>query len=104
MIKQWYEFRRHLAWSTLALWAWVGLGPIAAIAKIWLSGRPYFSATETIIRAALPIALFTGSALFAVKILRTRDPDRSRTQAWRLVISFAAGLAAYFVGAYVYGS
>jgi hypothetical protein len=104
MTKQWYEFRRHLAWTILSLWMLMAVAPIAALATIWLSGRPLTApATEVVIRLLLPAIFFTGGAFFAVNILRTKDPDRSRTQAWRLVACLCAGLVAFLIGASVYG-
>lgn len=77
--------------------------PTTALATISLSGRQFTAPImEIVIRIVVPASLFTGGAFFAVRILRTDDPDRSRIQAWRLVISFFTGRAAFLVGAYVY--
>lgn len=104
MTKQWHEFRRHLAWTAISLWMLLGATPIAALTVIAMSGRRFVAPSiEIVIRFVVPAALFTGGAFFAVRILRTGDPDRSRIQAWRLVVTFVAGLLAFLASAYMYG-
>lgn len=94
-IKMWHGVRRSLAIAALAIWLPLGLATsIGVIANLTVSDRSWnISAAELILRYAIPIVLSTIGAAVAVAMLRTDDPDRSRTLGWRL--------AGCYLGAYL---
>ncbi|GAA1381097.1 hypothetical protein [Catellatospora chokoriensis] len=94
-VKMWHGVRRSLAIAALAVWFPLGLATsIGVIANLTDDDRVWnISAPELILRYLVPILLSTIGAVFAVGVLRTDDPERSRTLAWRL--------ASCYVGAYL---
>lgn len=47
----------------------------------------------------VPAICFTMDAIYAIKPLRTREPDQSWPLAWRITISYAVGVAVFVTAA-----
>jgi hypothetical protein len=92
----WHGFRRHLAYAGLTVWLLLGAYPLIFLTVWAMLGRSFDEpVTHTLAQFVLPAMVQTASAGFAVAVLRTGDPVRSRRLTLWQVGLFFAGVAIY---------
>jgi uncharacterized membrane protein YhaH (DUF805 family) len=98
IVKRWHDLRRTLAQIYLGFWILFALAPTIGLVYAAQGDKPLqASPLEMIFRFIAPIVVWTAGGFYAVSVLRTKDPDRSRALTWRMAGFFAAATATFLL-------
>lgn len=92
----WHGFRRHVAYAGLTVWLLLGAYPLLFVLAWAVLGRSFHAPVlHTLLQFVVPALVQTASAGYALAVLRTADPVRSRRLTLWQVGLFFLGVAVY---------
>jgi len=96
---RWHDLRRSIAIAGIGFWALLGALPLGVLGIWWARGDAVdASAGRILLQLVLPAIVQTASLVYAIRVLRTDNPDRSRRLTYWQVGLFFLGIA-IFLGA-----